>query len=99
MNKKRAKKSKRLSVRTLMFLILAVSFFYTVITQEIDTRTKKAELEAVNQQISIEEAENKALKEEAETVNTPEYIEGVARNELGYAAPDEIVFIDATAKD
>lgn len=99
MNKKKTKNSRRSSVRTLVFLILAVSFLYTVITQEINTRTKRAELEAVNQQIAIEEAEKKSLKEEAKTVNTPEYIESVARNELGYAAPDEIVFIDATAKD
>ncbi len=99
MSRKKTKKSKRSSIRTIVFLILAVSFLYTVITQEIDTRTKKAELESINQQIAVEEAEKKALKEEAKTVNTPEYIESVARNELGYAAPDEIVFIDATAEN
>lgn len=99
MSRKKTKKIRRSSVRTIVFLILAVSFLYTVITQEIDTRAKKAELEAINQQIAVEEAEKKALGEEAKTVNTPEYIESVARGELGYAAPDEIVFIDATAKD
>ncbi len=98
MNRKKNKKSRLSSLRMLVLLVLAVSFLYTVITQGLDARTKKAELKAINQQIAIEEAEKKALSEEAKTVNTPEYIESVARGELGYAAPDEIVFIDATAE-
>ena len=97
MSRKKTKKTRRSSVRTLVFLVLAVSFLYTVVTQEFDARSKRAELESINNQIAVEETEKKALAEQAKTVNTPEYIESVARNELGYAAPDEIVFIDATA--
>ncbi len=98
MSRKKTKKSRRSSVRTLVFLALTVSFLYTVITQEFDTRNKKAELDAINQQIAVEENEKKLLAEETKTVNTPEYKESVAR-ELGYAAPNEIVFIDATAQN
>ena len=42
---------------------------------------------------------NKTLAEEKKMVNTPEWIEKYARSEMGYAAPDEIVFIDSTVSN
>ncbi len=97
MGKKNSKKLKRSIIK----YVLCVSFFayigYTFVSQQVVINGKKAELETVNAQIAEAEAEKKALDKKAKTVNTPEYIEEFARNELGYASPDEIVFIDATA--
>ena len=96
------KKSKK-ARRSLIWFVICFCFFayvgYTFIIQQININNKKAELDAVNEQIVAAEAEKEALEKEKKTVNTPEYIEEVARTELDYAAPDEIVFIDATAKD
>lgn len=82
--------------------IICLAFFayvgYTLITQQFSISEKKAQLKAVNEQIVQAQQEKEDLKSQLKTVNTPEYIEKVAREELGYAAPDEIVFIDATSK-
>lgn len=96
-----SKKSKE--KRSLIISVVSIVFFvyvgYTFITQQITINNKKAELEAINEQMVAEQAEKKALEQEKKTVNTPEYIEEVARTELDYAAPDEIIFVDATAED
>ena len=99
MSRKKTKKSRRSVLRYIVCFSFLAYVGYTFITQQISINAKKAELKAINDQITIAETERESLKEKAKTVNTPEYIEDVARTELGYAAPDEIVFIDATAKD
>ena len=99
MSAKRNKKTRRSVIK----YIICFGFFayvgYTFIVQQITINNKKAELDVINEQIVAAESEKAALDEEKKTVNTPEYIEEVARTELNYAAPGEIVFIDATAKD
>ena len=64
-------------------------------------RTKAIEkaIEAVEKQTIAEKERQKALAEEKKMVNTPEWIEKYARFEMGYAAPDEIVFIDSTVSN
>ncbi|MEE1043067.1 MAG: septum formation initiator family protein [Clostridia bacterium] len=99
MSAKRNKKTRHSVIK----YIICFGFFayvgYTFIVQQIAINNKKAELEAINEQIVVAESEKEALIEEKKTVNTPEYIEEVARTDLNMAAPGEIVFIDATAKD
>lgn len=99
MSVKKSKKGKRSLIKYIICFCFFTYVGYTFIMQQIVINNKKAELEAINEQIVIEESEKEALEEEKKTVNTPEYIEEVARTELDYAAPDEIVFIDATARD
>ena len=99
MSAKKSKKTKRSFIKYIICFCFFAYVGYTFIIQQIDINNKKAELEEINQQIVVAESEKEALEEEKKTVNTPEYIEEVARTELDYAAPDEIVFIDATAKD
>ncbi len=96
MNNKKPAKIKKTLARTLVFLGFFVYVGYTVIVQQININNKKAELSAINSQIEVVKEERNALAAEKERVNTPEYIEQYARTELGYAAPDEIVFIDST---
>ena len=84
-------------------VLVIVCFFiyvaYTFVSQQIDINNQKAEIEATEQQIVAENEKQKALVEEKKMVNTPEWIEKYARSEMGYAAPDEIVFIDSTVKN
>lgn len=95
---KKKKKSKTSLIKTAVFFALIAFFSYTLITQQISISEKKAELKSINKQIEQAKAEQKQLDEQLKTVNTPEYIERVARTELGYAASDEIVFTDAGSK-
>lgn len=99
MNKKKGRKIKHSWGKILVCVCFLGYVGYTVVAQQIDINNKKAELADINEQIAVAEAEKNALAEEVQTVNTPEYIEYYARAELGYAGPDEIVFIDSTAKD
>lgn len=99
MDKKKKRKNKHSLVKILVCAGFLVYVGYTFITQQININNENAELKAINEQIAAENSRKEALAEEKETVNTPEYIEYYARTELGYAAPDEIVFIDSTAKD
>lgn len=99
MAKKVNKKAKRSLIKYAVCLSFLAYAGYVFISQQITINEKKAELEAVNQQIVVAESEKKALEEKVKTVNTPEYIEEFARTELDYAAPDEIVFVDATAEN
>ena len=82
--------------------VICLAFFayvgYTLITQQFSISETKAQLKAVDEQLTQAQQEKDDLKSQLKIVNTPEYIEKVAREELGYAAPDEIVFIDATSK-
>lgn len=99
MNKKKSRKFKHSFVTVLMCVCFLGYVGYTVAAQQIDINNKKAELAEINRQISVAESEKSALAEEMQIVDTPEYKEYYARTELGMAGPDEIVFIDSTAKD
>ena len=95
---KKKKKSNFSLAKTVIFAAFITFFGYTLITQQFSISEKKAELKAVNAQIEQAKSEKELIDEQLKTVNTPEYIERVARTELGYAAPDEIVFMDAGSK-
>lgn len=95
---KKATKNKYASIKIIICLVFFVYVGYTLISQQFSLSEKKAQLDAVNQQIVQANEEKEELVAQSKTVNTDEYIEKVAREELGYAAPDEIIFIDATSK-
>ena len=99
MNKKKSRKIKHSWGKFLVCACFLGYVGYTFVAQQIDINNKKAELAEINEQITVAESEKNALAEKVQTVNTPEYMEYCARAELGYAAPDEIVFIDSTTKD
>ena len=104
MNEKKAKKSKAPWWKSnIVSVLVIVCFFvyvaYTFVSQQIDINNQKAEIEAIDKQIVAERERENALAREIEMVNTPEWIEKYARSEMGYAARDEIVFIDSTVEN
>ena len=86
------------AIKVTICLTFIVYVGYTLISQQFSLAERKSQLNAVNEQITQAEKDKEELELQLKTVNTPEYIEKVAREELGYAAPDEIVFVDATSK-
>jgi cell division protein FtsB len=104
LNEKKTKKKKAPWWKSNVVGVLAVVCFfvyvaYTLVSQQININNKEAEIEVIDQQTIVENGRKEALAEEKKMVNTPEWIEKYARSEMGYAAPDEIVFIDSTVEN
>ena len=95
-----AKKSKKRNAATVVlaaFLIIAVYSCITLISQQFEITQTQKQITSLDSRIQQETLLQEDLKIQQERVNTPEYIEKTARDELDFAAPDEIVFIDATS--
>jgi Septum formation initiator len=67
---------------------------YLMIGQERIIRDKSSQITSVNQKIEDEKSKNTELNKQKEQVNSPEYIEKIARDQLGMVKPDEKVFVD-----
>ena len=60
--------------------------------------SKRQELEAVQAQLESQQQQNDELSRVLESGTDLEIIERVARDKLGYAKPNERVFVDVTGK-
>ncbi len=96
------KEKKSLTVSTLTGAVLVVAIFgYLVVgmvLNQVEINAKRQQLEAVQQQLDAQLAENEELSRILESGTDEELIERVARDKLGYARPNERVFVDATGK-
>jgi cell division protein DivIC len=92
----RRKKKKLRMVRAfgwLTFLVLLVSMMAAYISNQVTIRSKRAELETLNDQIE----QQQTLNDEMERIlsgDSDEVTEWIARDSYGYAAPNERVFYD-----
>lgn len=74
-------------------LLLFVSFYFlTIIWRQFKINYFKAEIARMNEQILEAEDELEEMKRLAEKPFDDAYVEEVARNELDYRDPGEIVF-------
>lgn len=80
----------------LIITLLCIYAVWTLISQQIEIQKTKKELADLNSRLEQQNKLHDKLKKQSEIVNTPEYIEKTARDELGFAAPDEIIFKDAS---
>jgi len=96
-DKKTAKKGNK--IRLVVSFVMLIYFVWTVTAQQVEIWNGKKQLKAINVQVAIEQTLQEELQLKKELVNTPEYMEQLARTQLGYARPDEIVFFDATSKN
>ncbi len=69
---------------------LAVSF----VCAQMEIAAKRQQLENVTQQVETQQAQNEEMQRTVEVDDEASYMERVARDKLGYARPDERVFID-----
>lgn len=99
---KLTKKSRKRRNWILYIAVIAFSLYIivTIIDQQIQINAAKVELEELNNKISLQEIKNKELKQVADAVDSDDidsfadYIEKVAREDLNYVKPGEIVFIN-----
>lgn len=94
------KKSKKqnnniMSAILLIIAIAAIWLAYSFITQQIKINSLNKEIKQLETQIADEEKRSAELEAKMEEIDTPEYIEKIAREELGMVAPDEIIFMEA----
>lgn len=86
------RKKKRFNIRTVFVLLFIFYVIYTLGTQQIRIRSlanQEKELEMKLEKLVKKKA---ALKEEIELLHTDEYIEKVARDELGFVKSGEYIF-------
>nr|WP_202710121.1 septum formation initiator family protein [Sporosalibacterium faouarense] len=88
------KKRKKIRIRYIFFLIIFIygisSFFNQQgMLNELDNKKAIKEKEVRKLTQEIEELEDKIKYS-----NTPEYVEKIARDELGMVKPWEVIFID-----
>lgn len=84
---------KKLLKKILIFLFIAYAI-YIFITQQHILNTYKSEEAKYSTEIANEEQNKKDLENMRDNINSPEYIEEIAREKLGMYLPNERVYID-----
>lgn len=88
------KSKKKLGYVKIFTIMLVMYFSYTFYTQQVQINKYNSQIEMFENDILAKEKNTKTYKEEVNSVNTDEYIEKVAREELGLVKPYEKIFID-----
>lgn len=84
---------KRPKVLIIFMSIFLLYFGYTMVTQQIKLLELSKEKKAYEEQIEKRKMEIDSLKKQLEEVQSPSYIEKIAREKLKMVRPDEIIFI------
>ena len=90
-------KNKKKKTNPIVKICLTAFTFYIVIClvdSQIDISKKRDELESINEKIAIQKVDNKKLERIINSEEDDEYIEKLARDKLGFAYPDEKIYID-----
>jgi len=77
---------------TLLFILMGAAFLTQVVPyrQILDSQRQ---VEAARQQLASLEAENEVLSADVAALNTPEEIERLARDKLGYVREGEVAYV------
>jgi cell division protein FtsB len=89
------RKSKNISIVTVISVIFICYFFYTLIQQQYQINKYDSQIQMYQGEIQNKNKLTKYYGEQKLSIQTDEYMESVAREELGYVKPYEKVFIDA----
>ena len=78
--------------------LIAVAFVgyiaFTLVGMQLEVTAKRRELIALQQNIETQKLLNAELERLLALENNEEYIERIARDKLGFAYPDEQIYID-----
>ena len=92
-NNKKKRKIKVDYLRVILIIVL-VYFSITFVRQQFSINEYNVKLKSVKEDIQDTKAKIDELKDIETKVDDSEYIEKVAREELGYVKPYEKIFID-----
>ena len=90
---KKTSKSRLLKIAVCLFVVYIA---YSIVVQQLEIRDRTITLEAVQQQCQQQIEENKEVERLLAMSADKDYIERIARERLGYAYPDEKVYIDSS---
>ncbi|NLJ78092.1 MAG: septum formation initiator family protein, partial [Tissierellia bacterium] len=93
------RKKGRFRIRNIILLILALHIGRIFISQGILIRDLKHKRQQKEEQISQLEEEIEELEEEIKTKGSLNFVEKVAREDLGMVRPREIIYIDRNRND
>ena len=82
-------------LKKIIFIAILIYAIITVIKQQKILNTYAAQSANLDTQIAEAKEEQQKLNEEKESVNSSEYIEGVAREKLDMYLPNERVYVDS----
>jgi cell division protein DivIC len=91
---KRKKKSIKMRIPFLIFLVLLASGCYTVVAQQFKLADMNNTVQELKQQAAQVQDNNEELSRAIDNAGTPEYIEQQARDKLGWVKESEIKFIE-----
>lgn len=94
----RKRKRFRLSKLRIILLLILVYIVMTLLNQRTLMKNLKNKKELHNKEIQAIEREIAKLEREIENSSSLEFVEKVAREELGMVKPREIIFIDKNKK-
>ncbi len=80
--------------KKVLFILVIAYVISILISQQKMLNSYNAEIKSYSAQIEKEKQTNEDLNQIKENVNSPEYIEQVAREKLGMYLPNERVYID-----
>ena len=83
------------TVQRLVFLALVLYFAYAIADIQIDIHRKKKDYEQINHKIEQQQLLRDDLQRSLNNGTDSDYIERIAREKLGYADPDEDVYVDS----
>ncbi len=91
-----ARKRKHRSSWLTRLAVLGFAVYVTVslIGMQVEVTSKRRELLALQQNVEQQKLINAETERMLDGENDKEYIERIARDKLGYAYPDEKIFID-----
>lgn len=89
-------KNGKFKYSTVLWAVLAVWACYVFVSQQVNLSEQNRTISEISSKIEAAEKENKELKSTLSSVGTDEYIESVARQNLGYTKSNEQVFVDSS---
>ncbi|MBD8960806.1 MAG: septum formation initiator family protein [Ruminococcaceae bacterium] len=93
------KKRKRSFIVSFCIIALCAYFAISLITIHRNIKETKAEIADVKASYNEQVAENNRIKKRIGGGEIDEYVEKVARDELGYVKPGEHVYYDVSVND
>lgn len=98
MQEVKKKRKKTALLFKLALLLIAIISAVQLISIHSSISEKEEQLAALEQELAATTAENEQLQKQLDEGVTDEYIEDVAREQLGYVSPFERIFIDVAGE-
>ena len=95
----RKTKSKKHTILRVAFLAFTVYVVVSFTVKQMDIAKRKEELASVQNELKEQEYINSEITDILNSGENTEYIMRIAREKLGFAFPDEEVFVDPNRKE